>query len=151
MVLQIKSPDTAPDVIAEDTSIIKSMLLRDIWSRWIHRFRAGPIGKEHIDNLKAGVTGEDGKVYTSGPSGYTRNLTQANCFNKRDLEIPFEICKLGRGTRSSTYHKQKLPGADTANMIVGKANGEGVTMQTLEMLSMVRRTRCITTPARNGS
>lgn len=87
IVLQMKSPDTAPDIVAEDTSIIKSDAAAGYlepldtqvagWSDWKDKF---------IENLKEGVTGEDGKVYgvpaTSDTRGIWYNkelLAQADC------------------------------------------------------------------------
>ncbi|WP_145317708.1 extracellular solute-binding protein [Paenibacillus xylanexedens] len=136
MVLQMKSPDTAPDVIAEDTSIIKSDAAAGYlepldtqvqgWSDW----------EEHIiDNLKAGVTGEDGKVYGVPATSDTRGIWyNKELFQQAGLEVPFKPASWAEVLEAARTIKQKLPGVTPLNMIVGKANGEGVTMQTLEML-----------------
>jgi len=136
MVLQMKSPDTAPDLIAEDTSIIKSDAAAGYlepldtqvagWSDW----------NEHIiENLKAGVTGEDGKVYGVPATSDTRGIWyNKDLFAQAGLPVPFEPKSWADVLDAARTIKQQLPDVTPLNLIVGKSNGEGVTMQTLEML-----------------
>lgn len=136
MVLQMKSPDTAPDVFAEDTSILKSDAAAGYlqpldeqvkgWSDWNGKI---------IDNLKAGVTGEDGKVYGIPATSDTRGIWyNKELFQQAGLPVPFKPANWDEVLEAARTIKQKLPGVTPLNLIVGKANGEGVTMQTLEML-----------------
>ncbi|WKL01643.1 extracellular solute-binding protein [Paenibacillus amylolyticus] len=92
MVLQMKSPDTAPDVIAEDTSIIKSDAAAGYLEPLDTQVQGWPDWKEHIiDNLKAGVTGEDGKVYGVPATSDTRGIWyNKQLFQQAGLEVPFK-------------------------------------------------------------
>lgn len=136
MVLQMKSPDTAPDLIAEDTSIIKS----DAAAGYLEPLDAQVAGwsdwKEHIiENLKAGVTGEDGKIYGIPATSDTRGIWyNKELFQQAGLPVPFEPASWEEVLNAARTIKQNLPGVTPLNMIVGKSSGEGVTMQTLEML-----------------
>lgn len=102
----MKSPDTAPDIVAEDTSIIKSDAAAGYlepldtqvagWSDWKDKF---------IENLKEGVTGEDGKVYGVPATSDTRGIW----YNKELLAQAgagaFQACELGRSTSGRTHHQ----------------------------------------------
>ncbi|MEJ8305002.1 extracellular solute-binding protein [Saccharibacillus sacchari] len=136
MVLQMKSPDTAPDLIAEDTSIIKS----DAAAGYLEPLDTQVAGwadwNEHIiENLKAGVTGEDGKVYGVPATSDTRGIWyNKDLFTQAGLPVPFEPTSWADVLDAARTIKQQLPDVTPLNLIVGKSNGEGVTMQTLEML-----------------
>ncbi|WP_151734960.1 extracellular solute-binding protein [Paenibacillus tengchongensis] len=136
IVLQMKSPDTAPDIVAEDTSIIKSDAAAGYlepldtqvagWSDWQDKF---------IENLKAGVTGEDGKIYGVPATSDTRGIWyNKELFAEAGLPVPFQPANWEEVLEAARTIKDKLPGVTPLNLIVGKSSGEGVTMQTLEML-----------------
>ncbi|ASA23336.1 extracellular solute-binding protein [Paenibacillus donghaensis] len=136
IVLQMKSPDTAPDIVAEDTSIIKSDAAAGYlepldtqvagWSDWQDKF---------IENLKSGVTGEDGKIYGVPATSDTRGIWyNKELLAEAGIEVPFKPTSWEEVLEAARVIKDKLPGVTPLNMIVGKSNGEGVTMQTLEML-----------------
>ncbi|WP_150274449.1 extracellular solute-binding protein [Paenibacillus tepidiphilus] len=136
IVLQMKSPDTAPDIVAEDTSIIKSDAAAGYlepldtqvagWSDWQDKF---------IENLKAGVTGEDGKIYGVPATSDTRGIWyNKELLAEAGIEVPFQPASWEEVLEAARTIKDKLPGVTPLNMIVGKSSGEGVTMQTLEML-----------------
>ncbi|WP_238650408.1 extracellular solute-binding protein [Paenibacillus piscarius] len=136
IVLQMKSPDTAPDIVAEDTSIIKSDAAAGYlepldtqvagWSDWKDKF---------IENLKAGVTGEDGKIYGIPATSDTRGIWyNKELLAQAGLPVPFKPATWDEVLEAARTIKDKLPGVTPLNMIVGKSSGEGVTMQTLEML-----------------
>lgn len=136
IVLQMKSPDTAPDIVAEDTSIIKSDAAAGYlepldtqvagWSDWQNKF---------IENLKSGVTGEDGKIYGVPATSDTRGIWyNKELLAEAGIEVPFQPASWEEVLEAARTIKDKLPGVIPLNMIVGKSSGEGVTMQTLEML-----------------
>lgn len=136
MVLQMKSPDTAPDLIAEDTSIIKSDAAAGYLESLDTQVKGWADWNDHIiDNLKAGVTGEDGKVYGVPATSDTRGIWyNKDVFKKAGLPVPFEPKSWADVLETARTIKQQLPDVTPLNLIVGKSNGEGVTMQTLEML-----------------
>ncbi|MHA6533211.1 extracellular solute-binding protein [Paenibacillus sp. BAC0078] len=136
IVLQMKSPDTAPDIVAEDTSIIKSDAAAGYlepldtqvagWSDWKGKF---------IENLKSGVTGEDGKIYGVPATSDTRGIWyNKELLAKAGIAVPFKPASWEEVLEAARTIKDKLPGVTPLNLIVGKSSGEGVTMQTLEML-----------------
>ncbi|WP_438495398.1 extracellular solute-binding protein [Paenibacillus sp. IHBB 3054] len=136
IVLQMKSPDTAPDIVAEDTSVIKSDAAAGYlepldtqvagWSDWQDKF---------IQNLKAGVTGEDGKIYGVPATSDTRGIWyNKELLAEAGIAVPFKPASWEEVLDAARIIKDKLPGVTPLNMIVGKSSGEGVTMQTLEML-----------------
>lgn len=136
IVLQMKSPDTAPDIVAEDTSIIKSDAAAGYlepldtqvagWSDWQNKF---------IENLKSGVTGEDGKIYGVPATSDTRGIWyNKELLAEAGIQVPFQPASWEEVLETARIIKDKLPGVIPLNMIVGKSSGEGVTMQTLEML-----------------
>ncbi|WNS41712.1 extracellular solute-binding protein [Paenibacillus sp. MMS20-IR301] len=136
IVLQMKSPDTAPDIVAEDTSIIKSDAAAGYlepldtqvagWSDWQDKF---------IANLKSGVTGEDGKIYGIPATSDTRGIWyNKELLAEAGIAVPFQPASWEEVLEAARTIKDKLPGVTPLNMIVGKSSGEGVTMQTLEML-----------------
>lgn len=135
VVLQMKSSDTSPDLIAEDTSILKSDALAGYlepldtqvegWSDWTNI----------IPNLKEGVTGEDGKIYGIPATSDTRGLWyNKDLFKQAGLPVPWEPKTWEDVLEAARTIKAKLPDVTPMHMTVGKASGEGVTMQTLEML-----------------
>ncbi|WP_058301086.1 extracellular solute-binding protein [Gorillibacterium timonense] len=136
IVLQMKSAGTAPDIVAEDTSIIKSDAAAGYlepldtqvagWSDW----------KDHIiDNLKAGVTGEDGKVYGVPATTDTRGIWyNKELLAQAGIQVPFKPASWEEVLEAARTIKAKFPDVTPLNLIVGKSSGEGVTMQTLEML-----------------
>lgn len=136
IVLQMKSPDTAPDIVAEDTSILKSDAAAGYlepldsqvasWSDWKDKF---------IENLKVGVTGEDGKIYGVPATSDTRGIWyNKELFAKAGIAVPFKPASWEEVLEAARTIKDKFPDVTPLNLIVGKSSGEGVTMQTLEML-----------------
>ncbi|NMO97227.1 extracellular solute-binding protein [Paenibacillus lemnae] len=136
MVLQMKSPDTAPDIVAEDTSIIKSDAAAGYLEPLDEKVKGWSDWNDHIiENLKSGVTGEDGKIYGVPATSDTRGIWyNKELFTKAGLEVPFQPSSWEDVLSAARTIKDKLPGVTPLNMIVGKSSGEGVTMQTLEML-----------------
>lgn len=136
MVLQMKSPDTAPDLIAEDTSIIKSDAAAGYLEPLDTQVEGWADWNEHIiENLKSGVTGEDGKIYGVPATSDTRGIWyNKDLFEQAGLTVPFAPKSWAEVLDAARTIKQQLPDVTPLNLIVGKSNGEGVTMQTLEML-----------------
>ncbi|MGG0824514.1 extracellular solute-binding protein [Paenibacillus turicensis] len=135
VVLQMKSSDTSPDLIAEDTSILKSDAEAGYLEPLDSKVEAWSDWSNIIPNLKAGVTGEDGKVYGIPATSDTRGLWyNKDLFKKAGLPVPWEPKTWEEVLDAARTIKAKLPDVTPMHMTVGKASGEGVTMQTLEML-----------------
>ena len=91
VVLQMKSSDTSPDLIAEDTSILKSDAEAGYLEPLDSKVEAWSDWSNIIPNLKAGVTGEDGKVYGIPATSDTRGLWyNKDLFKKAGLPVPWE-------------------------------------------------------------
>ena len=133
--LQMKSAETAPDVVSEDTFMLNSDAnvgyleplddrISD-WDEW------GNI----IENLKSGVTAEDGKVYGIPSTSDSRGLWYSKeLFQEAGLPVPWEPKNWNDVLDAAITIKEKTDGVTPLFMQVGKANGEAVSMQTLEML-----------------
>ncbi|MEO3945934.1 extracellular solute-binding protein [Gorillibacterium sp. CAU 1737] len=136
IVLQLKSADTAPDIVAEDTSIIKSDAAAGYLSALDSQVGGWADWKDHIiENLKAGVTGEDGKIYGIPATTDTRGIWyNKELLAEAGIAVPFKPASWAEVLEAARTIKAKFPDVTPLNLIVGKSSGEGVTMQTLEML-----------------
>ncbi|MGG3572467.1 extracellular solute-binding protein [Bacillus gobiensis] len=133
--LQMKSSSTAPDVVAEDTFMLNSdanagylASIDDLVSKWDG-------WEQIIDNLKTGVTAEDGKVYGVPATSDSRGLWyNKEIFKKAGLPVPWQPKNWEDILAAARTVKNKVPDVNPLLMQVGRANGEAVSMQTLEML-----------------
>ncbi|MBF6045854.1 extracellular solute-binding protein [Streptomyces sp. NRRL B-1677] len=131
----MRSPKTAPDIVREDTFLIKSDIkagylrpLDDELAGWKDWARFAPAAK-------ASAQGEDGKTYGVPDGTDTRGLW----FNK---EL-FARAGLPADWRPRTWNdvldaartvRKKVPGVIPLNVYTGKAPGEAAAMQGFEML-----------------
>lgn len=135
VVLQMKSEDTAPDIVAEDTSIIKSDAQAGYLEKLDSKVNAWSDWNNITESLKEGVKGEDGSFYGIPATTDTRGLWyNKDLFKKAGLPVPWEPKNWEDVLNAARTIKSKLPDVTPMHMTVGKASGEGVTMQTLEML-----------------
>ncbi|MBU3113834.1 extracellular solute-binding protein [Clostridium lacusfryxellense] len=135
--LALKSPDTAPDIITEDTFQINGDVAAGYltpiddylkkWTDWTDN--------SYYEALKKGVTASDSKVY-----GVPYNTDSRGLWYNKDL---FEKAGLPREWQPKTWDeviatcktlKVKLPDVIPFWMNSGKATGEATSMQSYEML-----------------
>ncbi len=134
--LMMKSANTAPDIVTEDTFLINSdasagylSSLNDYVSKWSD-------WSQFSDAMKKGSTGGDGNVYGVPFSTDTRGLWyNTDIFKKVGLPVPWTPKNWGEVLAAAKTIKAKDPSVKVPFYAqVGKATGEATTMQTFEML-----------------
>lgn len=134
--LMLKSANTAPDVVTEDTFMVNSDAsagyleplddkVKD-WSEW----------GQFTENVKNGVIAQDGKVYGVPYNTDARGLWyNKELFQQAGLPVPWEPKTWDDILTAAKTIKEKLP-ADVVPLWMnsGKATGEATSMQTFEML-----------------
>ena len=135
LALMNRSPSTAPDLMYEDTYMIRSdvgvgylMPLDDYLNGW-------PEWSQFIEVAKTGGRADDGKMYGIPLGTDTRGLW----FNKKILQqagLPAEWAPKSWDEilTAARAIKQKVPGVIPFNIYSGKPMGEGAVMQGFEML-----------------
>jgi multiple sugar transport system substrate-binding protein len=135
LALMVKSGETAPDVVTEDTFMINSDALAkniepldsyiDGWDDW----------NNFNETVKQGVTAGDGKIYGVPYSTDTRGLWyNTNLFEKAGLPVPWEPKSWDDVLDAAKTLKEKVPEVVPFWANSGKATGEATSMQTFEML-----------------
>ncbi len=130
-----KAPATAPDVMYEDTFLIKAdaqagyLLPLDKytakWKDW----------DQFYDNAKQAGEGVDGKTYGVSMGTDTRALWyNKDIFKKVGLPVPWEPKTWDDVLAAAKTIKEKDSGVIPFNIYSGKAQGEASTMQGFEML-----------------
>ncbi|SDD34761.1 multiple sugar transport system substrate-binding protein [Terribacillus halophilus] len=133
--LQMKSAETAPDVVSEDTFMLNSDANAGYLEPLDDRISDWDEWGNIIENLKSGVTAEDGKVYGVPSTSDSRGLWYSKeLFQEAGLPVPWEPKNWNDVLDAAITIKEKTDGVTPLFMQVGKANGEAVSMQTLEML-----------------
>ncbi|MEK6309998.1 MAG: extracellular solute-binding protein [Curtobacterium sp.] len=135
LALMNKAPATAPDVMYEDTFLIKAdaqagyLLPLDKytakWKDW----------DQFYDNAKQAGEGVDGKTYGVSMGTDTRALWyNKDIFKKVGLPVPWEPKTWDDVLAAAKTIKEKDSGVIPFNIYSGKAQGEASTMQGFEML-----------------
>jgi ABC-type sugar transport system, periplasmic component len=133
--LMNKAPSTAPDVLYEDTFLIKSDAAAGYlapldsyvkkWSDW----------SQFPDNAKQAGQGEDGKLYGISMGTDTRALWyNKNLLQKAGVTVPWQPKTWQDVLDAAKKVKASEPGVIPLNVYSGKGAGEGSTMQGFEML-----------------
>lgn len=133
--LEMKSGNTCPDVVTEDTFLINSDAAAGYiqpisdkvssWSDW----------SQFITNIKQGVTGSDGKVYGIPYSTDSRGLWyNKTVFAKAGLPADWQPKSWNDVLAACKAIKEKCPGVVPFWTPVSKAEGEATSMQDYEML-----------------
>lgn len=135
MALMMKSPDTAPDVVTEDTFIIKADAAAGYLEPLDERVADWPEWDQFFESVKQAVTGSDGKIYGVPYSTDTRGLWyNVNVFKRAGLPVPWEPRTWEDIIQAAQTVKEKVPGIIPFWANVGKATGEATSMQTFQML-----------------
>ncbi|SDQ07525.1 multiple sugar transport system substrate-binding protein [Curtobacterium sp. UNCCL20] len=135
LALMNKAPATAPDVMYEDTFLIKAdaqagyLLPLDKytakWKDW----------SQFYDNAKQAGEGVDGKTYGIPMGTDTRALWyNKDIFKKVGLPVPWQPKTWDDVLAAAKTIKEKDPGVIPFNLYSGKPQGEASTMQGFEML-----------------
>ena len=129
------SPDTAPDVIYEDTFQVRSdaaagylLPIDDYLAKW-------PDASQFSDNAKQAGAGDDGKIYGISMGSDTRGIY----FNKKifataGLPADWQPKTWADVLDAARAVKAKAPDVIPLNIYASKAAGEATTMQGFEML-----------------
>ncbi|PSJ27763.1 sugar ABC transporter substrate-binding protein [Streptosporangium nondiastaticum] len=131
----MRSPKTAPDVVREDTFLIKSDIkagyLRPLddklagWKDWA-RF---------VPAAKASAQGQDGKTYGVPDGTDTRALWfNKEIFARAGLPADWHPRTWNDVLDAARTVAKKVPGVTPLNVYTGKAAGEAAAMQGFEML-----------------
>jgi multiple sugar transport system substrate-binding protein len=135
LALMNRSPSTAPDVMYEDTFMVKSDVdagylapldeYIDEWDDW----------DNFIENAKEAGVGDDGKTYGIPMGTDTRALWyNKELFAQAGLPVPWEPKTWDEVLDAAKTIKAELPDVIPLNVYSGKGQGEGATMQGFEML-----------------
>jgi multiple sugar transport system substrate-binding protein len=133
--LMMRSPNTAPDLVYEDTFLINSDItagyLRPLddyikgWSDW----------SQFQETAKGAAKGQDGKVYGVPDGTDTRALWyNKQMFAKAGLPADWQPKTWDDVLTAARAIKSKVPGVIPLNVYAGKPMGEASAMQGLEML-----------------
>jgi multiple sugar transport system substrate-binding protein len=133
--LMMSSERTAPDIVYEDTFILKSDIaagyLRPIdsyvesWSLW----------NEFYDVARGAVRGEDGRVYAVPAPTDTRALWyNQEVFTRAGIPLPWAPSTWDDLLGTFRTLKQQLPDVVPVNIFAGKPQGEKTSMQGVQML-----------------
>jgi multiple sugar transport system substrate-binding protein len=135
LALMNRSASTAPDVMYEDTFMVKSDVdagylapLDDYLSEWDE-------WDMFYDNAKEAGVGDDGKIYGIPMGTDTRALWyNSDLFEQAGIPVPWEPKNWEDVLSAAETIKAELPGVIPLNVYSGKAQGEAATMQGFEML-----------------
>ncbi|ETT68056.1 ABC transporter substrate-binding protein [Paenibacillus sp. FSL H8-0457] len=135
--LALKSKDTAPDIVTEDTFILNSDAsagylepLEDKLAEW-EDWGNGSF----IEAMKKGVTASDGKVYGVPYNTDSRGLWyNKDIFKQAGLPEDWQPKNWEEVLNAARTIKEKAPDVVPIWMNMGKATGEATSMQTYEML-----------------
>jgi multiple sugar transport system substrate-binding protein len=134
LALTMKSPDTAPEVVAEDTFMISSDVAAGLLEP-MDQIKNWPDWNNFFEPVQNGMKAADGKVYGIPFSTDTRGLFyNTNIFKKAGLPVPWEPKSWEDIAAAAQAIKTKAPDVTPFWINSGKATGEATTMQTFEML-----------------
>lgn len=133
--LRMRSPSTAPDVLYEDSFNVNSDVAAGYLASLDDRLAQWPDWGQYIDTTKQAGKAQDGKTY-----GVPLDTDARGLWYNREL---FAEVGLPAEWRPRTWDdildaarqvKQRRPDAIALDLALGKAEGESVSMQTVEML-----------------
>jgi multiple sugar transport system substrate-binding protein len=135
LALMNKAPATAPDVMYEDTFLVKAdaeagylLPLDEYTAKWKD-------WGQFYDNAKQAGEGVDGKTYGVPMGTDTRALWyNKDIFKKVGLPVPWQPKTWDDVLAAAKTIKDKSPDTIPFNIYSGKAQGEASTMQGFEML-----------------
>jgi multiple sugar transport system substrate-binding protein len=134
--LMQRSSSTAPDVLYEDTFLIKSDVAAGYLLPLNSRLKSWPDwSKEFFPQAKVPAEGPDGKIYGIPMGTDTRALWYNKAIFKRaGLPVPWHPKSWHDLLTAAQRIKAKVPGVVPYNLYSGTPAGEASTMQGFEML-----------------
>ncbi|WP_234993027.1 MULTISPECIES: ABC transporter substrate-binding protein [unclassified Paenibacillus] len=135
--LALKSKDTAPDIVTEDTFILNSDAAAGYLEPLDERLKGWEdwSNGSFIEAMKKGVTASDGKVYGVPYNTDSRGLWyNKELFKKAGLPEDWKPKTWDEVLDAARAIKAKEPDVVPIWMNMGKATGEATSMQTYEML-----------------
>ncbi len=132
--LMMKSGDSTPDVVTEDTFLINSDAAAGYLDPLNDKVASWEDWSNFPDAMKKGGSSDNGTVYGIPYSTDTRGLWyNTEIFKKAGLPVPWEPKNWNDIMTAAQTIKQKAPGVIPFWTYVGKATGEATTMQCFEM------------------
>lgn len=133
--LMMSSDATTPDLVFEDTFILKSDVAAGYLQTLSDRVADWQPWQQIYDSAKTAVTGEDGKIYGVPAGTDTRALWyNTELFSKAGLAVPWQPKGWTQLFADLAVLKKALPEVVPFNIFSGKAQGEKASMQGFEML-----------------
>lgn len=133
--LMLKSPNTAPDIVTEDTFMVNSDASAGYLQPLDDKIKNWSDWSNYNDSVKKGVIAQDGKIYGVPYNTDSRGLWyNKDLFKKAGLPVPWEPKSWDDILQAARTIKEKLPDVTPLWMNSGKATGEATSMQTFEML-----------------
>jgi multiple sugar transport system substrate-binding protein len=134
--LMLKSKNTAPDLVTEDTFMVNSDASAGYLESLDDKVESWDDWSNFTENVKKGVIAQDGKVYGVPFNTDSRGLWyNKDLFKKAGLPVPWEPKTWDDILQAAKTIKEKSA-SDVIPiwMNSGKATGEATSMQTFEML-----------------
>nr|WP_245645029.1 extracellular solute-binding protein [Peribacillus loiseleuriae] len=134
--LMLKSKNTAPDLVTEDTFMVNSDASAGYLEPLDEQVENWDDWANFTENVKKGVSAEDGKVYGVPYNTDSRGIWyNKDLFAKAGLPVPWEPRTWDDILHAARTIKEKSPaGVIPLWMNSGKATGVATSMQTFEML-----------------
>ena len=135
LALMNRSDATAPDVMYEDTFMIKSDVDAGYLAPLDEYLAEWEDWDQFFDNAKQAGEGDDGKIYGVSMGTDTRALWyNEKLFEQAGIPVPWEPKTWDDVLSAAETIKSKLPEVVPFNIYSGKPQGEAAAMQGFEML-----------------
>ncbi|WP_249124336.1 extracellular solute-binding protein [Saccharopolyspora erythraea] len=133
--LRMRSASTAPDVIYEDSFNLNSDVEAGYLAPLDERLAQWPEWNQYIDTTKQAGRAADGRTYGVPLDTDTRGLWyNRDLFARAGLPADWKPRTWEDVLAAARQVKQRFPDVIGLDMSLGKAEGESVSMQTVEML-----------------
>ena len=133
--LMMSSERTAPDIVYEDTFILKSDIAAGYLRPMDEYVAPWPVWNEFYDVARKAVRGEDGRVYAvPGPTDTRAFWYNQELFAQAGIALPWEPRNWDDLLATFRTLKQQLPDVIPVNIFAGKPQGEKTSMQGVQML-----------------
>lgn len=129
------SPETAPDVIYEDTFQVRSDAAAGFLAPIDDQLASWEDWDQFDDTAKQAGLGDDGQTYGVSMGTDTRGIFyNREVFAQAGLPADWAPATWDEILEAARAIKAAVPGVTPLNVYAGKANGEGTSMQGFEML-----------------
>jgi multiple sugar transport system substrate-binding protein len=133
--LMMRSANTAPDIVYEDTFLINSDITAGYLKPLDDYIKNWPDWSQFQDSAKGAAKGQDGKTYGVPDGTDTRALWyNKQIFAKAGLPANWQPKTWDDVLNAARAIKAKVPGVIPLNVYSGKPMGEASAMQGMEML-----------------